>query len=206
MEAFVGTILTFGFNFAPSQWALCNGQTIAISQNQALFALLGTVYGGNGVSTFQLPNLQSRTPIGFGQGLGLSPYVLGQVAGTEQVTLLTPNMPQHTHIATFTPSGGGGAVTVNVGAATTTAGNTAIPAAGSVLAANHSGSSGIAMYAPSGTATSVNLGGITASGGGGGGGTVTNALTGGNSPVQIMNPYLAVNFSISLFGIFPTRN
>ena len=204
MEAFVGTILTFGFNFAPSQWALCNGQTMAISQNTALFSLLGTFYGGNGVSTFQLPNLQSRLPIGMGQGLGLSSYVIGQTAGTENVSLTIANMPSHTHAATFTPSGGG-SVSVSVGAATTTAGNTAIPANGSVLAANHAGQSSVNMYAPSGTATSVTLGGVTASGGGGGG-TVTNALTGNNIPVSIMNPYLAINFSIALFGIFPSRN
>src|SRR5581483_6644516 len=115
MEAFVGTILTFGFNFAPSQWALCNGQTMAISQNAALFSLLGTFYGGNGVSNFQLPNLQSRLPIGMGQGLGLSQYVIGQTAGTENAALTINNMPSHTHAATFTPSGGG-SVSVSVGA------------------------------------------------------------------------------------------
>ena len=204
MEAFVGTILTFGFNFAPTQWQLCNGQLISISQNQALFALLGTIYGGNGTTTFQLPNLQSRSPIGFGQGTGLSTYVIGQASGAEQVSLTLNNLPTHTHVATFTPSGGG-SVNVTLGAATTTTGNTATPANGSVLAANHQATSGVAMWAPSGTATTVNLGGITASGGGGGG-TVTNQNTGQGLPTPIMNPYLAVNFSISLFGIFPSRN
>lgn len=206
MEAFVGTILTFGFNFAPSQWALCNGQQIAISQNQALFALLGTVYGGNGVSTFQLPNLQSRSPIGFGQGLGLSSYVLGQAAGTEQVSLLISNMPTHTHTATFTPSGGGTAPTVTLNASTNTTGNTSVPASGSFLSANHAGTSSINMWAPSTATASVPLGGVTVSGGTGGGGTVSNATTGQGLPTAIMNPYLALNFSISLFGIFPTRN
>jgi microcystin-dependent protein len=204
MEAFVGTILTFGFNFAPSQWALCNGQTIAISQNQALFALLGTVYGGNGVSTFQLPNLQSRSPIGFGQGLGLSPYVLGQAAGTEQVSLLISNMPTHTHVATFTPSGGGSAPTVTINAAS------AGTATGTVSATNNylTGSGGTTGHIWTGAqgANPVPIGGVTVTGGGGGGGTVTNATTGQGLPTAIMNPYLAVNFSISLFGIFPTRN
>jgi microcystin-dependent protein len=87
----------FGFNFAPRGWALCNGQILAISQNAALFSLLGTTYGGNGTTTFALPNLQSRWPLHFGQGSGLSNYVLGQVGGVENVSLNISNIPAHTH-------------------------------------------------------------------------------------------------------------
>jgi microcystin-dependent protein len=87
----------FGFNFAPRGWALCNGQILSIAQNTALFSLLGTTYGGNGQTTFALPNLQSRVPIHQGQGPGLSQYVMGQQAGTENVTLLNSQMPTHTH-------------------------------------------------------------------------------------------------------------
>lgn len=99
----------FGFNFAPQGWAMCNGQTLPISQNAALFSLLGTFYGGDGVTTFQLPNLQSRVAIHEGQGLGLSPYDIGQVGGVETVILNQNQMPQHSHSvgATSAPGTGG---------------------------------------------------------------------------------------------------
>lgn len=96
-QPFIGEIRLFGFNFPPVNYAYCNGQTVAISQNPALFSILGTTYGGNGTSTFALPNLQSRVPISFGQGPGLSDYVLGEEAGTESVTVLSTELPQHNH-------------------------------------------------------------------------------------------------------------
>jgi microcystin-dependent protein len=96
-EAYLGEIRMFGFNFAPSGWAMCNGQTLPISQNTALFALLGTTYGGNGTSTFALPNLQSSVAIHQGQRAGLSPYVIGQTGGQENVTLTSPQIPAHAH-------------------------------------------------------------------------------------------------------------
>jgi microcystin-dependent protein len=94
---FLGQISIFAFNFAPKGFSMCNGQLLPINQNQALFALLGTFYGGNGQSTFALPNLQSRTPISFGQGPGLQNYVQGQAGGEENHTLLSTEMPQHNH-------------------------------------------------------------------------------------------------------------
>lgn len=94
---FVAEIRLVGFNFAPLGWALCDGQILPISQNTALFSLLGTIYGGNGINNFALPNLQSRTPIGAGQGPGLSLYDLGEETGSETVTLQTTEMPSHTH-------------------------------------------------------------------------------------------------------------
>jgi microcystin-dependent protein len=89
--------MMFAGNFAPRGWAFCSGQILSISQNTALFSILGTTYGGNGQTTFALPNLQSRVPIHAGQGAGLSSYVLGQQGGTESVTLLTQNLPPHNH-------------------------------------------------------------------------------------------------------------
>ena len=94
---FVAEIRMFGFNFAPTGWAQCNGQLLPISQNTALFSLLGTYYGGDGKSTFALPNLQGMAPIFWGQGPGLSLYDLGQTSGTTDVTLLESEMPAHTH-------------------------------------------------------------------------------------------------------------
>jgi microcystin-dependent protein len=96
-DPFVGEIRMFGFNFAPQGWAMCNGQLLPISQNTALFALIGTYYGGDGQTNFALPNLQSRVAIHQGQGPGLSLYEIGQASGTEAVTLIQNQMPQHSH-------------------------------------------------------------------------------------------------------------
>ncbi|KWS02541.1 Microcystin dependent protein [Lysobacter capsici AZ78] len=99
-EVFLGQIMTVGFGFAPKGFALCNGQLLPIAQNQALFSLLGTMYGGNGTTTFALPNMQSRTPVGAGQGGGgwsPSPYQYGETGGVENVTLLPPQLPAHNH-------------------------------------------------------------------------------------------------------------
>ena len=97
-QPYVGEIRMFGGNFAPSNWAFCNGQTLAISQYQVLFTLIGTTYGGNGTTTFNLPNLQGQLAVGMGQGGGLSNYALGQMGGVESVTLTTSTMPSHNHL------------------------------------------------------------------------------------------------------------
>jgi len=96
-DPYISEIRLFGFDFAPRGWAQCNGAVLAISQNQALFALLGTTYGGDGIQTFALPDLRGRSIVSSGQGPGLSPYVEGQRAGTEGVALSTNSMPQHVH-------------------------------------------------------------------------------------------------------------
>src|SRR5271167_1356268 len=96
-DQFLGEIRAVGFNFAPIGWALCNGQLLPISQNTALFSLLGTQYGGNGTSTFALPNFQGNVPVLFGQGTGLSAYNIGQTGGATTVTLSTPQLPAHAH-------------------------------------------------------------------------------------------------------------
>ncbi|HEY7281681.1 MAG TPA: tail fiber protein [Actinomycetota bacterium] len=97
-EPFLGEIRIFPYNFAPRGWAFCNGQILSISQNTALFALLGTTYGGNGQTTFALPDLRGRVAIHQGQGPGLSPYDLGEQSGVETVTLIGTQMPQHNHL------------------------------------------------------------------------------------------------------------
>jgi len=199
MEVYLGSIMTFGFTFAPSGWQLCGGQTLSVSQYNALFALLGITYGGNGQTTFLLPDLQGRLPIGQGNGAGLTPRLAGEEGGTENVTLLIGNMPAHTHVATFTPSGGSSGYMVS----TNTTGNALIPSAtNNVLAGSPAGPSGAAIWATSNPAPTIPLGG----GGGAGGGTVLNAQTGNNLPTAIMNPFLALNFSIALTGIYPSRN
>ena len=96
-DPYIGEIRLFGFDFAPTGWAQCNGQLLAINQNTALFSILGVTYGGNGTTTFALPNLLGQAPLGAGQGPGLSDRVLGESGGEAVVTLLNSQMPAHTH-------------------------------------------------------------------------------------------------------------
>ena len=98
-EPFIGEIRMVGFNFAPRGWALCNGQLLSIASNNALFSLLGTIYGGDGRTTFALPNLQGRVPMHYGSGAGLSPRLIGEAAGQEAVSLTEAQLPAHTHKA-----------------------------------------------------------------------------------------------------------
>lgn len=97
MEQYIGELRLFGFNFAPRDWALCDGSLLPINQNQALFALLGTMYGGNGTTTFALPDLRGRVPLGMGLGPGLSPHTQGEMGGSESVTLTVGQLAPHTH-------------------------------------------------------------------------------------------------------------
>ncbi|MGZ4280852.1 MAG: phage tail protein [Gaiellaceae bacterium] len=145
-EPFLGMIIIFGGNFAPKGWAFCNGQLLPINQNTALFSLLGTTYGGNGTTTFALPDLRGRVPLHFGQGPGLSNYVEGQVGGVENVTLLTSQMPAHTHVQPAT-----------AGDETTNRPNEAIPARGGVYASTPDGSNLAATSSAGGGQPHVNL-------------------------------------------------
>lgn len=195
-EPFIGQIEYFGFNFAPRNWAFCNGQLLPINQNAALFSLLGTTYGGNGTTTFALPDLRGRTAIHWGSGPGLSNYSLGQVSGTETVTLLTTQMPAHVHSATYTPT------TQPVINAATAKATASIPSAGALLARSVDDSPNpgaqVRIYAPAGTTPTVSLGGVNVAG--------TTAIAGSNVPVSNLPPYLTINTCIALFGIFPSRN
>lgn len=187
-EPYIGQIIMFGGNFAIRGYALCNGQILPIAQNTALFSILGTTYGGNGQTTFALPNLQSRVPVHFGQGPGLSNYQLGQLAGEENVTLTTTQMPAHNHAAVATGIGASG-----------TKATQQQPANGSVLArgVDSVGTAVPIIYQPTGTATDVVLGGAP---------TVTVGVQGGSQPHSNIQPYLALNYQIALEGIFPSRN
>jgi microcystin-dependent protein len=200
VEAYVGSILNVAFNFAPVGWQQAAGQMVPISQNAALFSLIGTTYGGNGVNFFNLPDLQSRVAVGAGQGAGLSPYVVGEPGGSQTVTMNIGNLPTHTHVATYSSPN----LTINALTGVTAGTQTGIPAAGSQLANTYDparGATPTAIYAPAGaTGTAVNLGGATLSGGG-----VTNSVTGSGLPVTILPPYLTLLPIICMFGIFPTR-
>ncbi len=205
-DQYLGEIRMVGFNYAPQGWALCNGQTLSISANNALFALLGTTYGGNGSTNFNLPDLQGRMPLHAGAGANLPVYVQGQKAGNESIILTQQQMPMHTHTATFTPSGGGGTPTVNVTInGSNQPGNSTSPG-GNYLAGAPKTLTNDGIYT-SNAGTPGAIAGVTAtiSGVSGGGGTVINTPTGGNLPVSIEPPYLAVYFIIALTGIFPPR-
>ncbi|MBC3920979.1 tail fiber protein [Undibacterium sp. CY18W] len=226
MDAFMGTILAVGFNFPPRGWLFCNGQTVSIAQNSAMFALLGTMYGGDGQATFGIPDLRGRVAVGSqGAGPGIANVSQGEKAGvnnvtaiatgTGSVTLTVGNLPPHTHVATLDLTGVSGNTTVNVGtgtnggvAAVTNNGGLTSTATGSGLAA--------AVYLPAGTAPTapVALGGVTTALQGTG--TVTNANTGSGTPTAfpvtttstntVMQPYLGLNYIIAMEGIFPSRN
>jgi microcystin-dependent protein len=172
-QPYVGEIRLFGGNFAPVGWALCNGAPQSISSNPTLFQLIGTTYGGDGVQTFNLPNLQSRVPVH--QGTGTSgTYVIGQAAGVETVTLTTQQMPSHNHALVATSSG-----------------QTLVPSTSTFPAVATTTNGTAILYAP-GTTTGRTLNPAT----------IKN--DGGSQPHSNIQPYLAVNFIISLYGIYPS--
>jgi microcystin-dependent protein len=195
MEVFMGTIQAFGFNFAPRGWALCNGQTIGIAQNSALFSLLGVTYGGNGQTTFLLPNLQGRLPLGMGNGGGLSPRVIGEISGTENVTATINNLPNHTHALTGITA----ATTLQLANPASNPVNTPT-ATNSFIGTSGTGPGSAAIYSDQIGASPVPLQGVST--------TVNGTISpaGNGLPMSVMNPFLAINFSIALEGIFPTRN
>ncbi|MEJ6521665.1 tail fiber protein [Shewanella bicestrii] len=194
-DPFIGEIRMFAGTFAPRGWALCNGQLLAISTNSALFSLLGTNYGGNGTTTFGLPNLQSRTPVGTGTGAGLSNVVLGQVGGVESVTLTISQMPVHSHQITTTPTGSG---TLQV-AGTGSNASTTPSATNNILGASAAGGPPSAaiwsdeLNDPVSLANPINAHFIA-------------EPAGGSQPFSTRNPYLGMNFIIALEGLYPTRN
>ena len=176
---FLGEIRLFGFNFAPRGWAFCQGQLIAIAQNSALFALLGTIYGGDGQTTFALPDLRGRVPVSFGQGPGLPNVTQGQRAGEVNHTLNVNEMPGHNHAATAQLNASGSA-----GNSTTPSGN--FPAVSTARDNVYSNASGATLNAAAAQ--------------------VTVAAAGGSQPHNNMQPYLGLNFCIAVEGIFPSRN
>ncbi|WP_428223269.1 phage tail protein [Flavobacterium sp.] len=180
-EPFIGEIKILGFNFAPRGYAFCQGQIMSIAQNTALFSLLGTMYGGNGQTTFALPDLQGRMPIGQGQGPGLNNFTMGEKSGFPNVTLTTPNMPAHNHAATG----------INVRIPVTAASEE------SNATNNYIGNATSDTFGPSPSQT-ASLGSPVVSG--------ATAPAGGSQPFSVQNPYLAMNYSIALVGIFPSRN
>lgn len=168
---FVGQIMMVGFDFNPSGWAFCNGQLMAISENPTLFQLIGTTYGGDGQTTFALPDLRGRVPVHIGQGAGLSNYVIGQLSGSETVTLTVNQIAAHEHV--YSPAASQNEQTSNRP-------NNNFPSTGGYYASTTNSSSPM--------------------------GSPTIAAAGGSQPHNNLQPFLGINFIISLFGIFPSEN
>jgi microcystin-dependent protein len=180
-NVYVGQILLFGGNFAPRNFMFCNGQLLPISQYEALFALIGTTYGGNGQTNFALPNLQSQLPVHFGQGAGLANYVLGQTGGEQNVTITTSTMPQHRHMLNATTA------------------NASSPAIGtSLVPATPTQGTKPELYIAQGSGqpalTFHNMA------------TAAVGPAGGTLPHSNLMPSLCVSFIIAVFGIYPSRS
>jgi microcystin-dependent protein len=180
MDPFIAQITVFGCNFAPRGWAMCQGQIMSIAQNTALFSLLGTNFGGNGTTTFLLPDLQGRAPIGFGQGPGLSNYTIGERSGAESAPIAAVSYPTHSHTLFAAAS-----------AATGNGPGGLIEAEGQT--GGRGGTINLALYSASGTPTPLASAALTAAAGGG-------------QPHNNLQPYLTLNFCIALNGIFPPRS
>jgi microcystin-dependent protein len=189
-DYFVGEIRPFAFNFAPSQWQPCNGQLMGIAQNTALFSILGTQYGGNGTTTFALPNIQGSALVSQGQLPGGSTYVMGETAGSPGVTVLQNEIPSHTHSFSAATAG---AIGIEIGAETSAPGNN-VSYLANLVGKSGAGSNinGLAYE----TTTAVNT--VLA--------PTAISLAGGSQPHENMPPYLTITYCIATQGIFPARN
>ncbi|MFY4703569.1 hypothetical protein B7760_03885 [Burkholderia glumae] len=155
-DQYLGEIRMVAFDFAPAGWALCLGQSVTIAQNNALFALLGTAYGGTGVTTFNLPDFRSRSPVGVGTGApGLTPVTRGQQGGTETVTLTTNQLPTHTHVATVAGGGGTSTISISIPATTNTSAPQSAPANNMVLGPASSSGHSATIYSTAAANTNL---------------------------------------------------
>jgi microcystin-dependent protein len=185
-EPFLGEIRMVGFNFAPVGWFLCNGQLLPINQYTALFSLLGTTFGGNGTTTFALPNLQGRVPVCVGNGVGLDPYVWGQIGGAANVSILLNNLPQHSHTVTPPVSN------ANATASSPVGGYPAVDV--TTITGGQRGETAATMSYAASSVSGQN------------GASYQTGVTGGSVPISTEPPYLAVYFIIAFQGIFPSRS
>ena len=201
MDTFIGQIIMFAGNFAPRDWAFCDGELLPISQNQSLYSILGTTYGGDGRTTFGLPDFRGRVPIGQGQGNGLTSRIMGEQIGIEDITLSTAQMPIHSHAAETTISGS--SVTAKL-KASSAEGTTNVPLNNYLAKPSNIGLQSINMYDSSADiemasdAIEIDLSAVTAN--------TTSDDTGGNSAHNNIQPSLVMNYIICVNGVYPSRN
>ena len=219
-EPFLGEIKVWPMSFAPRYWAFCWGQTLSIAEHSPLYALIGDTYGGDGRSTFKLPDLRGRVPVGMGPGIGIqNPLRLGQMGGSEINHLSIDQLPQHTHTAKFEGTGGGSSTPIkatvsihaNSGVIDSHSQDSpenaywAVGAAGSGVTAKTIENGYSSKHDVTMASDAVD---VTVTGGGGGitDGTVTVDPTGGGRQIENRQPYLGLNYIICMDGLFPPRN
>lgn len=201
---FLGEVKMFAGNFTPRGWALCQGQLMSISQNQALFAVIGTLYGGDGRTTFALPDYRGRVARGTGSGPGLQTAIIGQKGGTEFKVLSLLEMPIHNHTAVFTSAGATPTnITISI-PAVADEGNEAEPSPNSNLAVGTADGNETTMYSTANPDT--NLKPFTASALVSASGTVSVGQTGGSQSFDNRQPFTTINYIICTEGVFPARN
>ena len=195
MDPMLASVMLFAGNFAPRGWSFCDGQLLPIASNTALFSLLGTIYGGDGRTTFALPDLRGRVPVGPRNGPGLSDYRLGERGGTQSVTLNVLQMPSHSHLATMATASAAVAIPAN-----SADGSTGTPGTTSVLskAADINGDD-VTVY---GTTANTTLAPFAAPISG----SVTLQDSGGGQSHENRQPFNAINYIIAVFGIYPSRS
>ncbi|MGJ1433667.1 phage tail protein [Sphingobacterium spiritivorum] len=196
MEGYIAEVRGFAGNFPPAGWFFCDGKLLSINDYQVLYSVIGTTYGGDGVNTFSVPDLRGRVPIGTGQGLGLTNVVLGQVMGTETVTLSSAQLPVHTHNAVVNATNVPFAIKVSPAAATLHA-----AATGSQLGQPMADSTPTLGYTSANPDKTMSDSSLNASGL-----TVTTGTMGSSLPHENMQPFLTTNYIICAEGIYPSRN
>jgi len=209
MDDYLGMVRMFAGSFVPRSFAGCNGQMLAISSNNALFALLGTVYGGNGQNTFGLPNLAGRSVVGTGAtNFGAGTYNIGQIAGAISTTITINNMPAHNHAAVFTGVGSSVTIPAPTIKASSAVGTAAAPSstANTLAQLVVPRTTGVTLYNNSAPDTDLNVGGQSSSATLTPAGTVAVGVTGNSQPISIANPYLALTMLIVVEGLYPSRN
>ncbi len=199
-DQYLGTILMWAGNFVPKNFMPCNGSSLAISQYTALFSLLGTIYGGDGRTTFNLPDLRGRVPVNYGTGPNLSPYNLGDKGGAEGVQMSPNQLAAHNHNNTLTNNPSNVNIPISIPSVSGSDANAAKP----ISTTNLGKMSGTSMYSTN--TPDSNLMPFNATGTVTPSVTITNAVAGANAPINVRQPYLALNFIICVQGLYPSRS
>lgn len=203
-DDYIGSICTTSATFCPADTLEANGQLLPIAENQTLYSVIGTYYGGDGRNTFALPDLRGRAPVGIGTGKSLYTVLPGQKRGAESVALTTAQMPQHTHAAIFTPSSGVNPIAVNV-PINPNSGSESLPTATvNYLSGSSVGVAGGNMWSSTPSTPPVSLAGVTVSGDTGSG-SVAVATMGSAAPVSTLSPELGLKYCVVTRGVYPPR-